>query len=292
MVVRKLQLMKKQARVGNRGKTRRLLLAGVVVLIPLLIYLINTNLSQFPPLNPWISVHEDGQRDDHQHRAENPVAQGSTQQCSNNFQIHRLQAAFHASVTKDEDISLKSYLEGWTELQKFMKALGSVFGFISDELSNKMKIIYQYQHGATGKAYSTVKSMIEFELRNDQVNFSELGGERLESGSRTLLRLHRALQWLQLFLGQLRSSHENSSMYQMCADAYWRSLGKHHSWLVRQAAALAFLALPTRAEFLHILCMRDGVESKAQLHSSVLAIERVYNITQHLYAQHRMLELP
>ncbi|XP_078283955.1 ceramide-1-phosphate transfer protein-like [Rhinoraja longicauda] len=291
MVSRKLQPMTKQALVGYRGKTQRLLLA-TVVLISLLVYLLSSNFSQFPPLNPWISAHKDSQRDDHQHRTENPVGHSSTQQCANNFQINRLQAAFHACMTKDEDIALRSYLEGWAELQKFMNALGAVFGFISDEVSSKMKIIFQLQHGVSGKAYSTVKSMIEFELRKDLENYSELGGERPESGCRTLLRLHRALQWLQLFLDQLRLSTDTGSMYQMCADAYRRSLGKHHGWLVRQAAALAFLALPTRAEFLHILCVQDGADTKAQLHRSVLTIERVYNITQHLYAQHNMLELP
>ncbi|XP_051900745.1 ceramide-1-phosphate transfer protein-like [Pristis pectinata] len=295
---RKLQLMNKAKLLGCSGTILRFL-PVVVIIIMLLIYLMSFNFSQFQQLNPQESGHESSQRHHHKNKliaasaTVNPVDRISGQQCDNsNFQIHRLQAVFQACVTKDEDISLKSYLEGWTELRKIMNALGTVFGFISEEVTSKMKIIFQHQRGVHGKEYTTMKSMIDYELRNNLVKDSGLRGDGLVSGCHTLLRLHRALQWLQLFLDKLRSNSKSNSMSDMCADAYQRTLAKYHSWLVQKAAGIAFLALPSRAKFLRILCVQDNKETEVKLRNSVNAIERVYNITQRMYAQHGMLELP
>ncbi|XP_069775869.1 proteasome subunit beta type-6 isoform X1 [Narcine bancroftii] len=279
------------------GKTLRVL-PVTVILVLLLLYLISFSFSPLQQLNHLDSGHETSQRFHHKHKligasvTANSVSKVSGEHCGkSNFQIHRLHVAFQVCVTKDEDILLKSYLEGWSELQNLMKALGTIFGFISEELTSKMKIIIQHQQGVDGKEYTTVKSMIDYELRNNLVKVNGLGSEGLESGCRTLLLLHRALQWLQLFLDKLRSNSESSSMSNMCADAYQRTLAKHHTWLVQKAAGIAFLALPSRAEFFRILCVQDNKETRDKIRNSVNVIARVYNITQRMYAQHGILEL-
>ncbi|XP_062904747.1 ceramide-1-phosphate transfer protein-like isoform X1 [Mobula hypostoma] len=294
MYQRKLQPENKAKLLGCWGRAMRFLPA-VVIIILLLIYLMSFNLSPFQQLNPQESIHQS------HHKIKliaasatmNPVDRISGQRCdNNNFQIPQLLAAFQACVTKDEDISLESYLEGWTELQKIINALGTVFGFISEEVNSKMEIIIQHRKGVHGKEYATIKSMIDYELKSDLVNNSRLHSDGLVSGCRTLLRLHRALQWLQLFLDKLRYDSQSNSISDICADSYQRTLAKHHSWLIQKAAGFAFLALPSRAKFLHMLCVQDNKDTRVKLWNSVNAIERVYNITQHMYAQHGMLELP
>uniref|UniRef100_UPI00398EBF70 ceramide-1-phosphate transfer protein-like n=1 Tax=Pristiophorus japonicus TaxID=55135 RepID=UPI00398EBF70 len=294
---RNLRTMNTAGLPCSKGKTLRFL--PLLVLLLLLLYLTSSHLSQFHQINRQESDTEKWEKEHHENKlidasdTVNPVDQNQGEECdSSNFQFKRVQAAFQACVTKDEDILLKSYLEGWAELQKFMNALGTIFGFISEEVTSKTKIIMQHQQGVHGTEYTSVQSMINYELTNDVVNFSQLPSDRLSSGCRTLLRLHRALQWLQLFLDKLRTGSENDSMSAMCADAYQQSLAKHHSWLVQKAAGLAFLALPSRTGFLHILCVEDSEETKAKLRRAVNAIERVFDITQRMYAQHRMLALP
>ncbi|XP_067879748.1 ceramide-1-phosphate transfer protein-like isoform X2 [Heterodontus francisci] len=297
MFSRNLHTMNKEGLMCSKGKTLRFL--PLVVVLLLLIYLTSFNLPQFHQLNPQELETENKEKERRENklidasRSVNSVDKNHGEKCdSSNFQIKQVQAAFQACVAKNEDILLKSYLEGWTELQKFINALGTIFGFISEEVTSKMKIIIQHQQGVHGRKYTSIGSMIDYELANNVVNFNELSSDQLPSGCRTLLRLHRALRWLQLFLDELRSSSENDSMSVMCADAYQQSLAKYHSWFVQRAAGIAFLALPLRTDLLHILCVEDSKETQDKLWSTVSAIERVYNITQRMYAQHSMLDLP
>lgn len=64
--------------------------------------------------------------------------------------------------------------------------MGSVFGFISKDVKEKMDILYELIKDS--KDFTTVKGMIEYEKTNKLL---EKKGH--VSGSRTLLRLHRGL---------------------------------------------------------------------------------------------------
>ncbi|XP_078524654.1 glycolipid transfer protein domain-containing protein 2 isoform X1 [Lissotriton helveticus] len=208
------------------------------------------------------------------------------------FQVGKLLAAFRKSVTPDGQVLLKEYLEGWKELIKFMDALGTVFGFISQETITKINIVHSYRTGKHSAEYHTLESMVKYELQDNVVNFKELPSDRTPSGCRTLLRLHRALKWLELFLYKLATSTDQDSTSDMCADAYEEALARHHSWFIRQAAAIAFLALPPRRTLFDIVCVQEEQEAQMVLMTTVKAIVRVYNITQEVYTAHGMLNLP
>lgn len=66
--------------------------------------------------------------------------------------------------------------------------MGTVFGFVSNDLKSKMDILSDFINGEDGENFETVKTMIEHEKRK---NLLEKKG--YVSGSRTLLRLHRGL---------------------------------------------------------------------------------------------------
>ncbi|XP_035289954.1 glycolipid transfer protein domain-containing protein 2 [Anguilla anguilla] len=143
-----------------------------------------------------------------------------------------------------------------------------------------------------GESYLSVRSMIQVELRRGTVDFAE----QTDSGCRTLLRLHRALLWLQLFLKKLgekpAAGARLRSPSELCREAYQQTLAHHHSWLVRRAAELAFLALPDRGFFFRLVCVHNQDDLALVLNRVVRAIGEVYQRTQNALEEYSMLNLP
>ncbi|XP_019719946.1 glycolipid transfer protein domain-containing protein 2 [Hippocampus comes] len=236
------------------------------------------------------------------------------------FQVSLLLTHLLASPAFTSDVLLQPYLSSWDELVKFMEALGPMVGLISKEIETKTSIIRELALRAeaspeaevypdpenTGSpeagvknldpsehsgAYHSVRSMIWVELKQGLVDFNH----QTDSGCRTLLRLHRALLWLKLFLdklaeipvaGRLRSPSE------LCREAYKTTLAKHHSWFVRRAAELAFIAMPEREFFFRLLCVQNQEELSTVLGRVVRALGVVYDRTQKALEENGMLDLP
>ncbi|XP_042355110.1 glycolipid transfer protein domain-containing protein 2 [Plectropomus leopardus] len=241
-----------------------------------------------------------------------------------NFQVSLLLSHLVlAAPASSSDVLLQPYLSSWDELVKFMEALGPMVGLISKEIKTKTSIIRQLalladadpeaelgpdvhsinsvgtEAGAKDKqeplqhtgAYHSVRSMIWVELKRGLVDFKH----QTDSGCRTLLRLHRALLWLKLFLeklaetpvaGRLRSPSE------LCREAYKSTLAEHHTWFVRTAAEVAFTAMPERAFFFRLVCVQNQEEMSATLNRVVQALGEVYDRTQKALEENGMLDLP
>ncbi|XP_073335320.1 glycolipid transfer protein domain-containing protein 2 [Pagrus major] len=232
------------------------------------------------------------------------------------FQVSLLLSHLLAAPADTSDVLLQPYLSSWDELVKFMEALGPMVGLISSEIESKTSIIRQLallseknseaelgpdensintendpeasQH--TGP-YHSLRSMIWMEMNKGLVDFHH----QTDSGCRTILRLHRALLWLKLFLqklaetpvaGRLRSPSE------LCRESYQNTLANHHTWFVRRAAELAFIALPERGYFYRLVCVQSQEELSIVLNKVVQAIEEVYDRTQKTLAENGMLDLP
>ncbi|KAM4620780.1 glycolipid transfer protein domain-containing protein 2 [Polymixia lowei] len=238
------------------------------------------------------------------------------------FQSSLLLSHLLAAPAPDSDVLLLPYLASWDDLVKFMEALGPMVGLISKEIKTKTTIIRELAlmaeqspeaevgsdidliDSATAEfdeknkglhhnsAYHSVRSMIRAELSQGLVDFHR----QTDSGCRTLLRLHRALLWLKLFLeklaetpaagGRLRSPSE------LCREAYQSTLSHHHTWYVRKAAELAFIAMPERGFFYRLVCVQNQDEFSMLLNRVVQAIEDVYNRTQGVLEENNMLHLP
>lgn len=174
---------------------------------------------------------------------------------------------------------------------RFLNTLGNVFAFISKDAVAKVKILEGHLDGDSRSHYVTVQSMVQHELDNQLVDLTQRGSHP-ESGCRTLLRLHRALRWLQLFLERLRLSGPDDKTSVMCADAYNQSLSQHHPWVVRKAAGLAFCMLPGRQAFLEVMNVGPEEQVVSMLGEALPLISEVHQITERLYDQHQLLELP
>lgn len=205
---------------------------------------------------------------------------------------------------------------------RFLDALGPMVGLISKEIQTKTTIIRELallsekspeaelasdehltglsSQAATeteleasnhSRAYHSVQSMIRSELNRGLVDFQHL----TDSGCRTLLRLHRALLWLMLFLEKLAETPESGrlrSPSDLCRESYQNSLSKHHTWFVRRAAELAFIAMPERGFFFRLVCVENQQELSMVLTKVVRAIDEVYNRTQGALEENGMLDLP
>ncbi|XP_073695687.1 glycolipid transfer protein domain-containing protein 2 [Garra rufa] len=236
---------------------------------------------------------------------------------SQRFQVVDLLAHLQEAPVSTNDVLLKPYLASWDELIKFLEALGPMVGIISQEIESKTSIIRELAQKAEKEAekdskrmpqqsdpvlmishdrlsfgYSSIRSMIKWELENGLVNFNKY----TNSGCRTLLRLHRALLWLQNFLEELgKEAAEGESLRSpsdLCKETYQRTLAHHHTWWVRKAAELAFLAMPERPYFYQLVCVETQAEAAVVLNRVVKAIKEVYERNEVALQEHGMLDLP
>ncbi|XP_061665220.1 ceramide-1-phosphate transfer protein [Syngnathoides biaculeatus] len=207
------------------------------------------------------------------------------------FCFEEVLSTFKVCLTEDKEVILENYVSSWRGLIKFLNSLGSVFGFISKDATNKIQILMNLIKGDTHSHYMTAQSMVRYELDNGLVDI-EKRGSHPESGTRTLLRLHRALRWLELFLERLRTSTEDCKTSAMCAEAYNESLAHYHPWVVRKAAGLAFIVLPGRPAFFEVMNVGPPEQVVAILGEAMPLISEVYQITEDLYAKNNLLDLP
>lgn len=238
------------------------------------------------------------------------------------FQVSKLLSQLQAASAYPSDVLLQPYLSSWDELVKFMEALGPMVGLISQEIETKTSIIRQLAllekepEGELGPdlnsiisvntefgtkntlevshhtgGYHSVRSMISMELKRGLVDFHH----QTDSGCRTLLRLHRALLWLKLFLEKLAENPETGrhrSPSELCREAYQSTLANHHTWFVRRAAELAFIAMPERSFFFRLVCVQNQEQFSSLLNRVVEAIGGVYDRTQEALEENGMLDLP
>lgn len=66
--------------------------------------------------------------------------------------------------------------------------LGTVFGFVGSDVKAKVEILQDYRQGPHKNNYETVEKMLHFEKTTGIIEVN-----KLSSGSRTFLRLHRSL---------------------------------------------------------------------------------------------------
>lgn len=91
----------------------------------------------------------------------------------------------------DGDVNTDLYLDGYAELNKFFALMGSVFGFVSGDLIDKIGILRAFRERpdvAEAAHFRTFGAMLRHEQQTGLLQKSDY-----VSASRTLLRLHRGL---------------------------------------------------------------------------------------------------
>jgi hypothetical protein len=207
-----------------------------------------------------------------------------------NFRLDVVVDAFKKAKQEDGGIWLDEYVRGYDELCVFFDSLGSVFGFITSDVRDKIGILRYHRSNESSDKYEYVKCMFDFEVEN---NLTDAQTKPL-SGSRTLLRLHRALAFTMLFMKRLSESCETDSSSTLASESYNETLAKYHPWLIRKAALLAMYTLANVGDMIAKASPGDvrNEEAKKLLKDAVDVIQPVYDTTEELYTTYNLHGLP
>ncbi|XP_016056375.1 PREDICTED: glycolipid transfer protein domain-containing protein 2 [Miniopterus natalensis] len=141
--------------------------------------------------------------------------------------LGRLMRPFRACLNPEGDVELSQYLAGWRELIKFLTPFGSIFTFATNEAFSKVTALEARVHGPDAAHYRSLVAMAAWERRAGLLGRPGIAPG--DSGSRTLLLLHRALRWSQLCLHRVATGKFGGpDAGEQCGDAYRTVLAPHH----------------------------------------------------------------
>jgi len=209
------------------------------------------------------------------------------------FSLDNLKLQFEECLKDDNTISLEKYILGYEELFKFLNLLGTVFGWVASDIDAKMEILRGLKNGEQSEKYQCVQSMIQYEVDNNLIKHK---AKDSSTGTRNLLRLHRALEYIVAFLEGIPALDDKDKCCSLSQEAYKKTLMKFHPWVVQKAALLAMHMLPTREGLIAIICEptdEEAIKKSAEtLEKAVLAMKKVYDVTQEVYKEKELLALP
>ncbi|XP_050352179.1 ceramide-1-phosphate transfer protein [Nymphalis io] len=207
----------------------------------------------------------------------------------NTLDLQYVYDSFQKSLKDDDDVIIEAYIEGYNELVKFLNLIGTVFSFVSSDVRSKIKIMEKHKTGEDSLYYESFKKMMKYEK---ETNLHEKNG--FTSGSRTMLRLHRGLDFIRLFLKRLSDAEECVNTCTTCQGSYNETLAEFHPWYIRKAATLAMHALPSRTDLLNkIFGSEDKLkEAMTILPQTLQSCDEVYKRVEQLYTDFDFHGLP
>ncbi|XP_008550781.1 ceramide-1-phosphate transfer protein [Microplitis demolitor] len=193
------------------------------------------------------------------------------------FDLRIVHDNFDRALINEDDVDIKLYLEAYNELYKFFQLMGSVFSFVSSDLKQKIDALNELLIKDNDN-YRSIKSMIDYEKDSKLLEKNDC-----TNGSRTLLRLHRGLDFIREFLRQLGDLKDVDKTSNCCQDAYNKTLAKHHPWVIRKAAIVAMYTMPTREVLFKKVC-GEHVQRNVDVLPKMLEVTAdVFNRTHNLY---------
>ncbi|XP_014477509.1 PREDICTED: ceramide-1-phosphate transfer protein [Dinoponera quadriceps] len=202
------------------------------------------------------------------------------------FDLRTVHDHFDQALLENDDIDLKAYLDAYNELYKFFQLMGSVFSFVSSDLKQKIDVLIELRN-RDNQNYTTIKTMIEYERDNKLLEKADF-----VNGARTLLRLHRGLDFIRQFLRQLGDLTDIDKTSGCCQDAYNKTLAKHHPWMIRKAAIVAMYTMPTREMLFKKVC-GENVQRNIDVLPKMLEVTAdVFDRTHTIYDIYKLHTLP
>ncbi|XP_035213797.1 ceramide-1-phosphate transfer protein-like [Stegodyphus dumicola] len=170
--------------------------------------------------------------------------------------------------------------------------LGSVFGFVASDIISKVNILEEYRRSENANEYATVQSMIEYESSNGITKDTSR-----PSGSRTLLRLHRSLEFIMSFMRDFSTADADAKSSAIAQKCYKETLSRYHPWLIQKGAYFAMYTLPARQQFIERVyggpCDEETIQLYEKLMGDIADIsKKVYDETNKLYEANSLLNLP
>ena len=126
----------------------------------------------------------------------------------------------------------QTYL-GYNELYKFLNLLGTVFGWVATDVLAKMEVLRGHINGENAEKYQSIQSMVQYEMENDLIKYK---AKDSTTGTRNLLRLHRALEYIVAFLEGVPGLQAEDKCCPLSQEAYSKTLMKFHPWVVQKVS--------------------------------------------------------
>lgn len=172
--------------------------------------------------------------------------------------------------------------------------MGTIFVFVTSDLENKIGLLENYrdvERGGCNQAYLTIQSTIEFETKENLLRDTK----RL-SGARTILRLHRALEFLSLLMLNLSKLEEDAETAPAARDAYTNTLARYHPWTIRTIASFAMRTLPHKRELVVKVLGENRNMSPIETNDKMLALANVtdslFSVVDKYYEERELKDLP
>ncbi|XP_053212565.1 ceramide-1-phosphate transfer protein-like [Panonychus citri] len=216
----------------------------------------------------------------------------SSDTCKSSFDVDKVCNCLRKYNEDPNASSLDLYIEAYKELQKFFECLGTVFSFVTSDVESKINILETYRNDPKcNDDYVTLQSMMEYEAKHNL-----LRSEERPSGARTLLRLHRALAFISKFILEVSKLEDSAATGPAARTAYQATLAKYHPWVIRKTASLAMYGLPNREQLIVRAFGGEPGDDKDKLTQTMITLaelsETAYNITNKLYEDNNLLDLP
>jgi len=193
--------------------------------------------------------------------------------------IERAQLQFTACLGHEGDVDIRLYIQAYEEIVKIFAYLGSVFKFVSNDVTAKLAILREKE---TDSSYRSVQSMISHEIEHSLTNTKN-------NGCRTLLRLHRALAFISAFMKSLDSNNTDENLSNSIWAAYNDTLSPHHTWTIRKTVGAAMYMLPNKCVLVNAV---GGPEVQQNVIPKLIeSLDGVYNAVQRMYVHHDLLAL-
>jgi hypothetical protein len=216
----------------------------------------------------------------------------TTQTTSDGFHVQHVYEAFVAALKESENpqspIGTQDYINGYRELIKFFDQLGSVFKFVKDDVVQKLIILQEFVDSDDNDTphFDTIQKAIDYETENNLIATNS------ENFTRTLLRLHRALIFIEEFLRGLTERPSSDSTVTIATTAYDSTLYYHHGFFIRTAVKVGFRVLPSRKQLDEVLFHGHKSDMIDQYKTFIKTIKQIYDIIEAYYAEKQYLQLP
>jgi hypothetical protein len=177
---------------------------------------------------------------------------------------------------------------------RFFHSLGTIFLFVTSDLETKIGLLQGYrdtEKNGCNPAYLTIQSAIEYETKENL-----LRDTKRQSGARTILRLHRALEFLSSLMLNLSKLSDDAETAPAARDAYSDTLAKNHPWTIRTIASFAMRTLPHKKTLVESVLGKEHSGNETLVNEKMLMLanvtENLFRVVDKFYEENNIKDLP
>lgn len=177
---------------------------------------------------------------------------------------------------------------------RFFHSLGTIFLFVTSDLEAKIGLLEGYRNaekGGCNPAYLTIQSAIEYETKENL-----LRDPKRQSAARTILRLHRALEFLSALMLNLSKLDDVSETAPAAREAYSSTLANYHPWTIRTIASFAMRTLPRKKILVESVLGKEHSTNETLTNERMLMLanvtENLFSIVDKYYEEKDIKDLP